>query len=112
MPCYAAPARARPTLVQPQVMPQVIICMYMYVCGPLEQVPMRVMGLKGHGQGAQHLLQTLSPKIGKLSMPSASYVDNICNEYVRCLSTHPHLGTVQPHLGTWPARVQPHLGTQ
>ena len=35
---------------------------HMYVCcGPLEQVPMRVMGLKGHGQGAQHLLQTLSP---------------------------------------------------
>ena len=36
---------------------------HMYVCisGALEQVPMCVMGLHGHGQGAQHLLYTLSP---------------------------------------------------
>ena len=47
MPCYAAPGVPH------------IICMY--VCGALEQVPMRAMGLNGHGQGAQHLLQTLSP---------------------------------------------------
>jgi len=34
MPCYAAPGEghlAVPTLVRPQVMPQVIICIYAYV---------------------------------------------------------------------------------
>ena len=36
---------------------------HIYVCMwcTLEQVPMCVMGLHGHGQGAQHLLHTLSP---------------------------------------------------
>ena len=34
------------------------------------------------------------------------------HEHIRCLPPHPHLGTVQPHLGTRPARVQPHLGPQ
>ena len=50
------------TLVQPQVMPQVIyhryVCMRMYVCRAFDrQVPMRVMGFNGD----EHLLQTLSP---------------------------------------------------
>ena len=52
------------TRAAPQVMPQVIMYYYMYVkyvVSSLEQVPMCVMGLHGHGQGAQHLLHTLSP---------------------------------------------------
>ena len=47
------------TRAAPGDAPGYIICMY--ACGALEQVPMRAMGLNGHGQGAQHLLQTLSP---------------------------------------------------
>ena len=85
----------------------------MYVVA-LEQVPMCVMGLHGHGghgQGAQ---------------PSASYPQSIdrevvhaqcyhtstpsAHEHVRCLPPHPHLGTVQTCLGTRPARCSPTWG--
>ena len=83
--------------------------MYLCVCRAFDrQVPMRVMGFDGDG----HLLQTLSPWIGKLVIHAHSAIirrsylqDNMY--HVRCLSPHPHLGTVQPHLGTRPARVQP-----
>lgn len=37
--------------------------MYVLVLEPWKLVPMRVMGLNGHVQGAHHLLQTLSPQV-------------------------------------------------
>ena len=79
-------------------------------------------GYKGM-DGAHKLHQTLSVHVDREVNPcpvancgghSLAYIDHICAHMsaIYHLTSLPHLGTVKPHLGTWPSRVQPHLGTQ
>ena len=95
--------------------------MCMYVCRAWEQVPSRV-NCHGATRAWPELIScirpSLSPWIGKsihaqwpTGGQSLAHIDHICATCPLFI-TSPHLGTVKPYLGTWPSRVQPHLGTQ
>ena len=89
-----------------------MLCMYVV----LWTVPMRVSVSWGYmGMGRAHTTSASDPQsIDREVIHAQCCHTSIisASEHVRCLSPYPHLGTVQPHLGTRPARVQPHLGTQ
>ena len=94
------------------------ICVY--VCRAWEQVPSRVS--HGATRAWAELIAASDPlsvhgyrEVNPCPVANRWPVASTHRSHLRTcplLITSTHLGTVKPHLGTWPSRVQPHLGTQ